>query len=143
LCAVEEPSDDVELAIAKQKDYANAWKERRRENDVGVVGSEIADLTRLLMLGQLKQLTATQQLWPAASQPLPAIVMSSWVPITCDHWRDIFEHTLNFYNQVERRKTGLPNKFLRQLFKHVVVDNRININMLLDNSDNSSMAERV
>ena len=141
LCTIEEPSDDVRLAILRSKAYADAQKSRREAASGGIGGSEIADLTRLLIVGQLKQLTGSQPPLTAqtapSQQPEAAVTSppsASWVPIETVHWMESFLHTEGFFKWLYRRKVGLPRTFLRTVFECVVIVNRVDINMLNDNS---------
>lgn len=56
LCTVEELTDNVRLAIIRAKDRAD--KEKSRQRSTGDGGAdEIKSLTKLLLLGQLKQMS--------------------------------------------------------------------------------------
>jgi hypothetical protein len=144
LATVDEPCKDVRLAILKSKDRAEAQKERRCDGDRGGGGdNEMADLMKVYMMGTLRQLTAQivppQQPETAVQQPntpVSPLSLALWVPIEYDHWWEIFEHTVNFFNWFERLKLGLGTKFVREVFVEVFINNRVNVNMLLNNSDN-------
>jgi hypothetical protein len=46
-----------------------------------------------------------------------------------------FLHTEGFFKWLYRRKVRLPRTFLRTVFERVVIENRVDINMLNDNSE--------
>ncbi|CAG5158201.1 uncharacterized protein ALTATR162_LOCUS5035 [Alternaria atra] len=135
--SVHNPSDDVRLAIVRAKDRADAEKSRRRGAvDSGGGGdNEIASLTKLLIVNQLKQLTGhTNQAFVQAQQPESSL---SWEPFEYTNWIEISRHTKNFFDWwAGQRTSGFASSYIKTMYRSVCVVMRLDINILLDNTDN-------
>ena len=138
--SVRDPSDNVRLAIVRAKDRANAKKSRRRGavNSSGGSNNEIASLTKLLIVNQLKQLTRhINQPSMQAQQPESSL---SWEPFEYTNWIEISRHTKNFFDWwADQRTSGFASSYIKAMYRSVCVVIRLDINILLDNTDNGCL----
>ncbi|KAF1947567.1 hypothetical protein EJ02DRAFT_333557, partial [Clathrospora elynae] len=134
LCTVLEPSDNVRLALVRAKDCIELDKQKRRVSSRGEGEGDgnIAALTKLLIVGQLKQLSQAQLAPPVATLLPP----TTWEPLKYDHWQEILEHTLNFWDWFRTTPSGLLHQFIMKMWKEVVLAGRLNINLIMDPSEN-------
>ncbi|CAN9261131.1 unnamed protein product [Alternaria alternata] len=134
-------TDDVKLAILRQKDRADHEKNRRKRssrggNNSGSSGDEdIKSLTKLLIVGQLNQMNREplREIQPQARNanlspqaPPSALV---WVPIEYEHIKEILEHTENFWSSMRREYPHWDAEF-EDLYETAVTKGNLNINML-------------
>jgi hypothetical protein len=96
--AINDLSDDVQSAILRAKDRADIEKSKTR----GLAGggdSDIASLTKLLIVNQLKQLTGTTQALPAMpEQSASSSLLLEYIFIKYEHWIEIKEHSKKFFD---------------------------------------------
>ncbi|KAB2099951.1 hypothetical protein AG0111_0g11804 [Alternaria gaisen] len=137
----DDPTDDVKLAILRQKDRADHEKNRRKRsnrggNNSGSSGDEdIKSLTKLLIVGQLNQMNREplREIQPQARNtnlsPQASPSASAWVPIEYEHIKEILEHTENFWSSMRREYPHWDAEF-EDLYETVVTKGNLNINML-------------
>jgi hypothetical protein len=137
----DDPTDDVKLAILRQKDRADHEKNRRKRssrggNNSGSSGDEdIKSLTKLLIVGQLNQMNREplREIQPQArnANPSPQAPPSAsvWVPIEYEHIKEILEHTENFWSSMRREYPHWDAEF-EDLYETVLTKGNLNINML-------------
>jgi hypothetical protein len=101
--SVHDPSDDVRLAIVRAKDRDDAV------NGGGGGDNEIASLTKLLIVNQLKQLAGhTNQASVQAQQPESLLL---WEPFEYTNWMEISRHTKNFFDWWADQRTVMCQKY--------------------------------
>ncbi|KAF1935666.1 hypothetical protein EJ02DRAFT_428213 [Clathrospora elynae] len=131
------PSDDIRLALVRNKDRTELEKSRRQAGGEG--SDDITALTKLLIVGQLKQLTQNAApvpaSAPAAPEVVPPMLLPAWVLLEYTHWHEILEHTLAFWKYWQKdRGGGCTRKHIIRMFREVVIKARLHINMIMDNS---------
>ncbi|KAF1937837.1 hypothetical protein EJ02DRAFT_505784 [Clathrospora elynae] len=136
VCTLDEPSDNVRLALVRAKDRAELEKLKRQGGEDR--DDDIASLTKLLIVGQLKQLTQSQQTLqalPAVAPLPPPPPPPSWVPIEYTHWREMLEHTRNFWMYWEQQRDGFTSTYIIEMWRTAVLEARFDINLLMDSSE--------
>jgi hypothetical protein len=138
----DDPTDDVKLAILRQKDRADHEKNRRKRNSRGGSNGrsssddDIKSLTKLLIVGQLNQMNReppreTQPRARSANSSAQASSSSSvWVPIEYQHVREIEDHTVNFWNDLQFKYVQWKD-IIKDMYNSVVILGNINVNMLM------------
>lgn len=131
LCITQEPSDDVRLAILRAKDRADSEKSKRR--GVEGVDNDIKSMTKLVLLAQLKQMGSQVPETSPSRTSTAATGVSSWTSIEFDDELEMWQYTLNFFYFL-RAKRPDQKSFLKEIHKKVVLEGRIDINMMLEDS---------
>jgi hypothetical protein len=138
----DEPTDDVKLAILRQKDRADHDKNRRKRSSRGGSNGrnssdeDIKSLTKLLIVGQLNQMNREplREIQPQArsanSSQQAASSSSVWVPFEYKHIRELEDHTHNFWNAF-RYKYPQWKDAIKEMFESVVCLGHVNVNMLM------------
>jgi hypothetical protein len=136
---VNKPHNIIQLSITRAEDQTEAEK-RSRGNPAGGGGGKVAELMKVVTLGLLKQISDGQQ---AQTTPVTSPVttrspplLPEWMPFEYDRWLEIYKHTTNFFRWLSTQQIGLSLEKLEEVYCKVYRKERININMLLNCSNN-------
>jgi hypothetical protein len=140
----DEPSDDVKLAILRQKDQAIHNKIRRRKhrargssksNSSG--DEDIKSLTKLLIVGQINQMNRQplrefkQQQGTTKSSSSSSTTPPGWIPIEYEDRAEMIEHTTNFFNSF-LLKHAANHDIIENINEIAIGEAALDINMLMD-----------
>jgi hypothetical protein len=140
----DEPSDDVRLAILRQKEQAIRDKTRRRKQrargsskSASSGDEDIKSLTKLLIVGQINQMNRQplreikQQAGTAKPSASTPTASSQWIPIEYEDFAEINEHTSNFFNSF-MLKYAYNFEIVENIHQIAITEGALNINMLMD-----------
>jgi hypothetical protein len=135
----DEPSENVRLMILRAKDQ-RLHERSRKLRIAGDSNEDIKSLTKLLIVRQLEQMNrhplqdSSVQVAALKVSKSAALTSSRWMPIQYEHEREITEHTANFFNYF-KLKYPANNKGIDDLYKSVITDGAMDINMLMQEYD--------
>jgi hypothetical protein len=133
--AINDPSDDVRSAILRAKDRADLEKSKTR-GLAGCGDNDIASLTKLLIVNQLKQLTGATQASPAMpEQSASSSSLPEYKFIEYEHWMEIKEHSKKFFDWWRAQPTGYPGGHIKQLYRTTIFELNLDINILCNNDE--------
>jgi hypothetical protein len=132
-CTIEEPSDDIRLAIIMTRDRSDEKKRRRRKVSPTSSNSSLESLTRAILVGHLAQLRAPQQCQHYAAEPVTRRKMRMWVDFDCTR-AHLHQHTSNFFHYW---LSAMPQhkEEIEGIYQSVFKDGGYDINMLMDVED--------
>jgi hypothetical protein len=131
-CTVEEPTDDIRLAIIMSRDRADNARRRRRRVSPTSSNSSIEGLAKAILAGHLAQMRTTQpcnhsyQL-PDAAEPTRH---RRWIDFECTRL-ELHQHTYNFFRYWSHAMPQLK-KEISHIKTNIFERGHYDINMLMD-----------
>jgi len=136
-CTVAEPNDRIKSAIMRARERSEIDKVRKRQQHGsgcggGGVLDEVRELQKSVLMAQLQQFTGGL----AANRPA-----SGWVPFEYEFWAEIMAHTDNFLEYFSAKwDVDGAEEGIQEVREKVIRDGHIDINMLMDNSDENGVS---
>lgn len=141
-CTVQEPNDRIRVAIMRARERGEIERVRRRQGSCnysssgggcggGGVLDEVRELQKSVLMAQLQQLNGAAVLSAGRQSS------SNWQPFEYEFWGEIWQHTQNFLKYFRQHwDVKGADAAVTKLENEVVRDGHIDINMLMDDSEN-------